>query len=77
MNQAINDNDGPALAQAAHALRGAAANIGATTAAALCGELEEMGTNGNHDHPRPLVNRLEAELVHVNIELDRALDGAP
>ena len=77
LHQAINDNDGPALAQAAHALRGAAANIGATTVAALCGKLEAMGSAGNHGHAGQLVSRLEAELAHVNIELDRALDGAP
>ncbi|WP_285244673.1 response regulator [Pseudarthrobacter sp. fls2-241-R2A-127] len=77
LNRAINDNDGPALAQAAHALKGASANIGAITAADLCGELEAMGSNGNHGHARQLVSRLEEELAHVNIELDRALDGAP
>jgi len=77
LHQAINDNDGPALAQAAHALRGAAANIGATTVAALCGELEAIGSAGNHGHAGQLISRLEAELAHVNIELDRALDGAP
>jgi HPt (histidine-containing phosphotransfer) domain-containing protein len=77
LNRAINDNDGPALAQAAHALKGASANIGATTAADLCGDLEAMGSNGNHGHARQLVSRLEAELAYVSIELDRALDGAP
>ncbi|MDJ0459665.1 response regulator [Arthrobacter sp. NQ7] len=77
LNQAINDNDGQALTQAAHALKGAAANIGATTAAALCGELEALGSTGKHNGALQLVSRLEAELAHVNIELDQALDAAP
>lgn len=75
LHLAINDNDNPALARAAHALKGAAANIGATTAAALCGEIEALGSAGRHDGALQLLSRLEAELAYVNIELDQALDG--
>ncbi|HEY8753063.1 MAG TPA: response regulator, partial [Arthrobacter sp.] len=64
---------GPALAQAAHALKGAAANIGATAVASLCGELEEMGRSGKLDGGLQLVSRLEGELVRVDFELDLAL----
>ncbi|MGO4236044.1 response regulator [Pseudarthrobacter sp. YAF2] len=77
LHQAINDSDGPALAQASHALRGAAANIGATTAAALCGELEAIGRTGKQDDALHLVSRLEAALTQVDIELDQALGSAP
>ena len=72
LRQAVDDGGGPALAQAAHALKGAAANIGATAVAALCGELEEMGRSGKHDGGPHLVSRLEAELVQVDAELDAA-----
>ena len=64
------------LTQAAHALKGAAANIGATAVGSLCGELEEMGRSGKRDGGPQLVSRLEAELVQVNFELDLALEVA-
>ncbi|MEQ7739142.1 Hpt domain-containing protein, partial [Escherichia coli] len=47
LRSALNDGGGPALVQAAHALKGAAANIGAAAAAAICAELEELGKAGN------------------------------
>jgi two-component system sensor histidine kinase/response regulator len=73
LNKAASDGAGLALAQAAHALKGAAANIGATAVAALCGELEAMGLSGKHDEGPELLSRLEAELAKVNVELDNAL----
>ena len=76
LRESVSNGGGPALAQAAHALKGAAANIGATAVASLCGELEEMGRSGMHDGGPQLVSRLEAELVKVNFELDLALEVA-
>lgn len=76
LRESVHNGGGPALAQAAHALKGAAANIGATAVATLCGELEEMGRSGKHDGGPQLVSRLEAELVQVNFELDLALEVA-
>ncbi|MBT2530917.1 response regulator [Arthrobacter sp. ISL-48] len=73
LRRAIDDGGGLALSQAAHALKGAAANIGATALAGLCGELESMGHNGNHDGGPQLVGRLERELERVDAELDEAL----
>ncbi|MEW9872531.1 response regulator [Arthrobacter sp. HS15c] len=77
LRESVHNGGGPALAQAAHALKGAAANIGATAVATLCGELEEMGRKGKHDGGPQLVSQLEAELVKVNFELDLALEVAP
>ncbi|HJV98617.1 MAG TPA: response regulator [Arthrobacter sp.] len=76
LRESVHGSGGPALVQAAHALKGAAANIGATAVATLCGELEEMGRNGKHDDGPQLVGRLEDELVRVNFELDLALEVA-
>jgi PAS domain S-box-containing protein len=73
LRRAVDDGGGPALSQAAHALKGAAANIGATTLAGLCTELELMGRNGNHDGGLQLISRLERELALVDAELDDAL----
>ncbi|WAH98137.1 response regulator [Arthrobacter sp. MMS18-M83] len=76
LRAAVNDG-GPALAQAAHALKGSAANIGATVVEALCGQLEEMGATGKPGGGPQLVSQVEAELVQVNAELDTALEAAP
>ncbi|MDR7161298.1 response regulator [Arthrobacter sp. BE255] len=76
LRESVHNGGGAALAQAAHALKGAAANIGATAVATLCGELEVMGRSGKHDGGPQLVSQLEAELVKVNFELDLALEVA-
>ena len=76
LREAVNNGGGPALAQAAHALKGAAANIGATAVASLCGELEDMERSGKLDGGPQLVSRLEAELVRVDFELDLAMEVA-
>jgi HPt (histidine-containing phosphotransfer) domain-containing protein len=77
LRRAMDDGGGEALSQAAHALKGSAANIGATAVAALCGELEMMGRNGNHHGGLQLVSRLERELELVDAELDDALAVTP
>ncbi|WP_248762054.1 response regulator [Pseudarthrobacter sp. SSS035] len=76
LREAVTNGGGPALSQAAHALKGAAANIGATAVASLCGELEDMGRSGRLDGGPQLLSRLEAELVRVDFELDLALEVA-
>ncbi|WP_267278161.1 hybrid sensor histidine kinase/response regulator [Arthrobacter sp. CDRTa11] len=73
LKQAVDDGGGPALQLAAHTLKGAAANIGATAVADLCQELEGMGRSGNHDGGVQLIRRLERELVLVGAALDEAL----
>ena len=77
LRESVHNGGGTALVQAAHALKGAAANIGATAVATLCGELEQMGRSGKHDDGPQLVSRLEAELLRVDFELDLALETAP
>jgi two-component system, sensor histidine kinase and response regulator len=77
LRHAVDDGGGPDLEQAAHALKGAAANIGATAAAELCQQLERMGSNRDHHGGRDLVNRLEKELALVEAALDDALAVTP
>ena len=77
LRHAVDDGGGPDLEQAAHTLKGAAANIGATTAAELCQQLERMGSNRDHHGGRDLVNRLEKELALVEAALDDALAVTP
>ncbi|MBT2515350.1 response regulator [Arthrobacter sp. ISL-30] len=74
IRQALYDDGDGALRRAAHKLKGAAANIGASRAAALCFELERIErTRG--DAPAVL-GRLEEELGLVVRALDHVLSGA-
>lgn len=74
LRQAILDRDGDALKQAAHKLKGAAANIGAISAAAICDQLEREGRNGE-PHVTELLARLETELERVDTALTAAIGG--
>ena len=76
LQAAVNDGDGPALARAAHALKGSAANMGAAAVAGICAELEALGLRGKPDGGTPLVRRLEEELQRLDAELDAALEVA-
>lgn len=76
LNAAVTDGDGPALASAAHALKGAAANIGAAQVAGTCAELERIGRSGRDGDGPVLIRRLEAELRLLDAGLDAALKAA-
>ncbi|MEZ2391138.1 PAS domain S-box protein [bacterium RCC_150] len=89
LETAIDGGDRQALEQAAHKLKGSAANIGAARAAALCRELERLGhhadgllarpSDGPLDRPaaQGLLVRLRAELARVDAALDSALSLRP
>lgn len=77
LQAAVHDGDGPALAQAAHALKGSAANIGGTAVAEICSELEGLGRRGMPDVGTPLIRRLEEQLQLLDAELDAALEVDP
>ncbi|WP_115786746.1 PAS domain-containing hybrid sensor histidine kinase/response regulator [Arthrobacter silvisoli] len=67
---------GDALGRAAHKLKGAAVNIGATRAAGLCQQLEHLGS-GSSGAGLETIEALEAELALVAEALDEALFAAP
>lgn len=73
LHRALNDGGGAALEQAAHTLKGAAASIGATGAASLCQELEDLGREGDGQSGADLLTRLLAELARVDRELENEL----
>lgn len=76
LRKALNNGPDGTLERAAHKLKGAAANIGARGAVALCQQLEEQGrTHQNGD--AELLKRLEAELSLVDKALHDALAMAP
>ncbi|MHA7272676.1 hybrid sensor histidine kinase/response regulator [Arthrobacter sp. TMT4-20] len=67
---------GTGLRDAAHKLRGAAANIGADGVAALCGELENDAVADAETHPAR-IEELAAELELVSLALADSVRGAP
>ncbi len=67
---------GDALGRAAHRLKGAAANIGATRAAGLCLQLEHV-ESGSSGAGLETIELLEAELALVAEALDEALFTSP
>ncbi|MDI2035721.1 hybrid sensor histidine kinase/response regulator [Paenarthrobacter nitroguajacolicus] len=78
LRSAINAGDAPAVETAAHKLAGAAANIGAVGAAALCKDLERLGHDGGTDlevEGMRLLGQLTAELARVDHALERTLLG--
>ncbi|MEW1808958.1 response regulator [Pseudarthrobacter sp. NPDC080039] len=74
LRQAILDQDADALTQAAHKLKGAAANIGATGAAAICDQLEREGRDAEPPAAE-LLARLKTELERVETALTAATAG--
>jgi CheY-like chemotaxis protein/HPt (histidine-containing phosphotransfer) domain-containing protein len=71
----IGDGDALALERAAHALRGACANVGANRLAAICAELESHGRTGELNGIAGLVGQFDAEFTRVGDAL-RLLVGA-
>jgi PAS domain S-box-containing protein len=77
LHQALDGGGGDALEQAAHKLKGAAANIGATGGAALCQELEDLGREPGDQHGPEILSRLLTELARVDKALENALAARP
>ena len=66
LRQATAANDMPALAQAAHKLRGSLTTFGATRLAALCAQLESKAKAGALPEPVAALRQLESELATVS-----------
>jgi len=65
-----------ALIAPAHALKGSAGNIGASRMASYCGELIELGREGELEGAAALFGDLTAEFERVRVQLEAELDGA-
>ena len=69
--RAVERGDAAALHRTAHALKGAAANIGATALQEQCRELEALGKQGTVAGAAPLLAALVAEFARVRAEIAR------
>jgi CheY-like chemotaxis protein/HPt (histidine-containing phosphotransfer) domain-containing protein len=74
LRTALAQGDVETLRTAAHALKGASANIGANGMAALAHELQSLGELGTVENAEALVIGLEAEFARVRAEIDTALE---
>jgi PAS domain S-box-containing protein len=72
LREGLAHDDAPAMARSAHTLRGASANLGATTLARLCATLEAGSETGDLLGSGPLLEAVEAELDQVRLALDEA-----
>jgi CheY-like chemotaxis protein/HPt (histidine-containing phosphotransfer) domain-containing protein len=80
LRSALESGQPNAVEAAAHKLAGAAANIGATGAAALAKDLERLGREagpGVAAHGTHVLDQLNSELARVDGALERTLLGAP
>ena len=66
----VTEGDAPALERAAHTLRGASANVGATGLASVCAEMEMQGRAGHADGLAGLVERFDTEFARVRDALN-------
>jgi two-component system, sensor histidine kinase and response regulator len=63
MRDAVEHANGKQLRQAAHRLKSSCASLGATQAAALCQELENIGQSDEIENAAPMVERLQGICV--------------
>lgn len=73
VREAMAAGGGQALEQAAHQLKGSAANLGATQVAGLCGRLEALGRSGSPPPDADVLHALQAELDRVTQALSEVL----
>jgi CheY-like chemotaxis protein len=70
---ALASGDAEVLRRAAHALKGSAANVGASEVSRLAHRVELHGKAGRPDDARPLVARLQHEVARTTVELRASL----
>jgi HPt (histidine-containing phosphotransfer) domain-containing protein len=70
IRQGAATNDAEGLRKAAHAFKGASANIGAQHLAELCRQLEALGEAGRVDGAGQRLEQLEQEFARVKIEIE-------
>ena len=61
VRESVEQGDGVALSEAAHALKSSSANLGAVRMASVCKKLEDMGREGRIDMAKNLIDRIESE----------------
>ena len=69
LETALRDQDLETLGRDAHQFKGAAANLGVKSVAAVAFELETMGKNGDNTNAAPTLTRLKTEIEKFKHQL--------
>jgi HPt (histidine-containing phosphotransfer) domain-containing protein len=75
VEEALQKGDAPAVAQAAHTLKGGSGSIGARGMFGLCTQLEDVGASGDLSHGSELLGRIREELGRVERALEAEVSG--
>jgi HPt (histidine-containing phosphotransfer) domain-containing protein len=75
MRTAVAEGNAQKLKASAHSLKGAAANLGGRTLAALCAELEKIGRDGSVQGTEVLLAELEPQFQRVCAMLEAEMRG--
>jgi two-component system, sensor histidine kinase and response regulator len=73
----VRESDAPALARAAHTLKGASANVGASALAAVCAGMEMQARMGKLDGAGALMEQFDVEFARARDALRELLVGSP
>jgi HPt (histidine-containing phosphotransfer) domain-containing protein len=76
MRTGMAEQNSETVRQAAHSLKSASANLGATGLAELCRALEAQAKAGGCPKPGAEIEALEAEFQQVQLELEAQLAGS-
>ena len=73
---AVEGGDASSVERVAHALKGSCGNMGAAQMAAICAELQDIGTSGDLTRAPQLLGQLEAEFGRVRPALEAEIEGS-
>ena len=73
----VRESDAPAVARAAHTLKGASANVGASALAAVCAGMEMQARMGKLDGADALMEQFDVEFARARQALRELLVGTP
>ncbi len=75
LEEAVQNDDAPAVESLAHTLKGSSGNMGARGMAALCARLEVAGASGDLSQSFRLLERLKEEFVRVDRAFEAEIHG--
>jgi HPt (histidine-containing phosphotransfer) domain-containing protein len=75
LEEAVQNDDAPAVEHLAHTLKGSSGNMGARGMSALCARLEDAGASGDLSQGFRLLERLKAEFGRVERAFEAEIHG--
>jgi two-component system, sensor histidine kinase and response regulator len=75
LEEAVQNDDAPAIESLAHTLKGSSGNMGARGMSALCARLEDAGASGDLSQGFRLLERLKAEFGRVDRAFEAEIHG--